>query len=292
MILITGGTGFIGRHLATRLKEAGEEVRVTARGVRRADLPPGIQFVTSNAATGEGLAEAMAGVDKVVHLVAIIREVGTQRFDTVNRQGAENVAQAAQAAGVKHFVHQSALGADPDPTYPYLASKWMGEQAVIRSGLPYTILRPSIIFGPDDEFINTLAKLVRWNLVVPIPGRGNTGFQPLWVEDLVRCIMAVLKDDAYTGRTVELGGPEHLTYKEIVGIVKETMGLRRPYVHIPIGVMRPIVFLMERALPRPPVTTRQLDMLAKDNITDLDSVQKSFGFAPKKLREGIGYVRR
>lgn len=293
MILVTGGTGYIGRRIVARLAEAGETVRVAARGVAPPHLPAAVQFVQADVASGQGLAEAVQGADTVIHLVAIIRERGEQRFDRVNRLGTENVVKAAVAAGVKRFIHQSALGAAPDPAFPYLASKWLGEQAVINSGLDYTIFRPSVVFGEGDKFITTLANLVRASLaVVPIVGAGRTRFQPIWVEDLVTCFMAVLKDGAYSRRILEVGGPEHLTYQEIVDTVKRELGARRLYIHLPLWLMRPVVAVMQAVLPRPPVTTAQLAMLAKDNITDLNSVPAQFGFAPRRLAEGIGYIHR
>lgn len=291
MILVTGGSGFIGRRVVARLAEAGRPVRVLARGQRQADLPQGVERLPGNVATGEGLAEAMEGVERVVHLVAIIRETRGQTFDGVIRGGTERVVEAARAAAVKKLVHVSAIGARDDPTYPYLHAKWRAEQAVMGSGLNYTILRPSIVFGEGDEFINALAALVRGNPLVPIAGEGKTRFQPIWVEDVVTCIVACLEDGSHDGEVVEIGGPEHLTYKEMVDAVQEALGRRRPKLHIPLALMKPLARAMEAVLPRPPVTVEQLKMLALDNVTALDAVPRRFGFQPRPLREGIGYIR-
>lgn len=271
-----------------RLAEGGRGVRALARGQRRADLPAGVETATGNVVSGEGLPEAMAGVERVVHLVAIIREGRGQTFDGVIRRGTERVVEAAVAAGVQKLVYVSAIGARDDPTYPYLVAKWRAEQAVVNCGLNYTILRPSIIFGVGDEFINALAGLAR-RPVVPIAGDGRSKFQPLWVEDLVSCIVASLDGGAHDREIVEVGGPEQFTYEELVDEVMRELGVSRRKVHVPLALMKLLARLMG-VLPRPPVTVEQLKMLALDNVTEPDAVQKAFGFPPRRLADGIGYV--
>jgi len=292
MILVTGGSGFIGRRVTSRLTEDGNSVRVLARGQRRADQPSGVEVVRGDVVSAEGLSEAMSEVEKVVHLVAIIRESGSQTFEAVIRQGTERLVEAAKVAGVSKFVYVSAIGAQDNPYYPYLHAKWAAERAVALSGLKYTILRPSIIFGEGDEFINALAGLVRYNPVVPVAGDGKAKFQPLWVEDLVTCIVACLDEDAHGGQTLEVGGPEHLTYERMLDIVTETLGKSRLKAHVPLAVMRPLAQMMEWVLPKPPVTRDQLKMLALDNITETDSMMLSFGVQPRSLADSLDYIKR
>ena len=292
MILVTGGSGFIGRRVTSRLMEGGNSVRVLARGQRRADQPSGVEVVRGDVVSAEGLSEAMSEVEKVIHLVAIIRESGSQTFEAVIQQGTERLVEAAKVAGVKKFVYVSAIGAQDDPYYPYLRAKWAAERAVALSGLKFTILRPSIIFGEGDEFINALAGLVRYNPVVPVAGDGKTKFQPLWVEDLVTCIVACLDEEAHGGQTLAVGGPEHLTYEEILDIVKEALGKSRIKVHVPLVVMRPLAQMMEWVLPKPPVTRDQLKMLALDNITETDSMMRGFGVQPRSLADSLDYIKR
>ncbi len=292
MILVTGGSGFIGQRVVARLVDGGHKVRVLARGQRRADLPEGGEVAQGSVVSGEGLADAMAGAEKAVHLVAIIRETNDQSFQAVIWRGTERVVEAAKVAGVKKFVYVSAIGAQDNPTYPYLQAKWQAERAVMRSGLNHTILRPSIVFGEGDEFINALAGLVRYNPVVPVAGDGKTRFQPIWVEDLVTCIVACLDEDAHNREVLEVGGPEHLSYDQMLYIVKEALGKSRVKLHVPLAVMRLVAQVMEWVLAKPPVTREQLKMLSLDNVAETDAVTKSFGVQPRRLADSLDYIRR
>lgn len=292
MILVTGGSGFIGRRVVTRLVDRDHKVRVLARGQRRADLPEGVEVTPGSVVSGEGLQEAMTGVEKVVHLVAIIREEGDQTFQAVIWRGTERVVEAAKVAAVKKLVYVSAIGAQDNPRYPYLQAKWQAERAVMRSGLNHTILRPSIVFGEGDEFINALAGLIRYNPLVPVAGDGKTKFQPIWVEDLVTCIVACLDEDAHKGEVLEVGGPDHLTYDQMLDIVKEALGKPRLKLHVPLAVMRPLAQVMEWVLRKPPVTREQLKMLALDNVTETDSMTKNFGVQPRRLGDSLDYIKR
>lgn len=291
MILITGGSGFIGRRVVARAVDGGHKVRVLARGERDADLPEGVEAAQGSVVSGEGLPEAMAEVEKVVHLVAIIRESGDQSFEGVIWRGTERVVEAATVAGVKKFVYVSAIGAQDDPTYPYLQAKWQAERAVTRSGLNHTILRPSIVFGEGDEFINALASLVRYNPLVPVAGDGRAKFQPIWVEDLVTCIVACLDEGAHSGEVLEVGGPEQLSYDEMLDVVKGALGKSRLKLHVPLAVMHPLAQVMEWVLAKPPVTREQLKMLSLDNVTGSDAVTKSFGVQPRRLADSLDYIR-
>jgi len=198
---------------------------------------------------------------------------------------------AAKGAGVKHFLHVSAIGAANNPAYPYLHSKWLGEQEVISSGLPYTILRPSLVFGEGDEFLNTLAGLVRVFPLVPVAGSGQNRFQPIAVADVARCLVLALGRDDLKGKTIEVGGPQQLSYNDLVSIVAQTLGRRRLRLHIPVWLMQLSVSMMQKFQPRPPVTIDQLRMLPVPNVTGLDTVAQTFGFTPKPLEGNIDFVR-
>jgi NADH dehydrogenase len=202
------------------------------------------------------------------------------------------VAEAAARDGVEQFIHLSAIGARDDATYPYLYSKWQGEQAVIQSGVPYTILRPSILFGPGDGFVNVLAGLVRVFPVVPVAGSGKNTFQPMAVEDLARCVAGAAGRADLLGKVIEVGGPDHLSYNDILDAVVRACKTRRLKLHVPSPAVRLAVRLMEALLANPPATTEQLRMLAVPNVAGLKTVEETFGFKPRPLPGNIEYVRK
>ena len=293
MILVTGASGFVGRNVVKALRTRGKEVRCFIRTPSRERVVADyrVEMAYGDILSPSTLKEAMIGVDTVIHLVAIIREKKNENFDLINRRGTELVIQAAKEEGVRHFVHMSAIGAQDNPAYPYLYSKWQGERAVINSGLTYTIFRPSIQFGEGDEFINTLAGVIKAFPLVPVVGSGTVRLQPISVEEVGAMISLVVDDPHFGGRIIEIGGPEHLTYNEILDIVVRTLKVRRLRAHLPVPLMKGVTRIMETVLSNPPATTSQLELLALDNITDIDSVEKTFKFKPRSLEANIGYVR-
>ncbi len=289
-VAVTGGTGFVGIHTVRALKDAGHEVVVVARGTVRQPKGERVTFVRADVTSSPKLAEVFAGCDAVVHLVAVIREKGRQTFDRVNRESTVRVAEAVKEAKVGHLVYQSALGADPDPRFPYLVSKWSAEQAVRESGVPYTTLRPGLIFGPGDGFFTLLTRMMRIEPVIPIAGNGRTLFQPIAVQDVTRCIVLAIERGP-SGRVHEIGGPDQMTYDEIILTIKAELGLHRKLVHVPVPMMMPLAFMMEKVLPNPPVTRDQLRMLSRNNITRVDSVRVAFGFDAMSFADNCDYLR-
>ena len=293
MILVTGSSGFLGRNVVKALRTRGESVRCLVRSPSRAGVVTdyGVELAYGDVLDPASLKNAMRGVDAVVHLVAIIRERGRNTFDRINRQGTESVVQVARDEGVRHLVHVSAIGVQENQAYPYLYSKWLGEQEVIRGGVAYTIIRPSILFGPGDEFINTLAGVVKSFPVAPVAGDGRVRFQPISVEEVGGIVSLVAGNPHFGGRIIEVGGPDHLTYNEILDIIARTLGVRRVKVHLPAPLMGLLTRVMEAVIPNPPATTSQLEMLSLDNVTDLDSVVRNFRMRPRPLEGNIGYIR-
>lgn len=288
-IVITGGSGFVGTHLTRAFAEDGHQVTVISRGTKRRPRRANVSFVKADLTSSPVLVDAFGGSDVVINLIAVIRERGKQTFEAVNADVSRRVADAAREARVPHLIHQSALGADPDPRYPYLASKWQGEEYARGSGVPFTIFRPSTIFGPGDGFFTLLARLVKLNPVVPIAGDGSALFQPIAIEDLVRCYRIAIERGP-AGRVYELGGPEHLTYEELVLTIKRGLRLYRFTAHVPVRMLLPPAFLMDKLLRRPPVTPGQLRLLERDNITRLDSVSAAFHFRPLRFADNLDYL--
>lgn len=295
-ILITGITGFVGSHLAKELAAQGHAVRglvrePNARGHLDSSVP--VEFVTGDVTRPETLPVALQGIDAVVHLVAIAYESGGATYDGINAQGTRNVVQAAYAANVKRFVQQSALAADSKSPYAYLRSKGAGEDAVRASQLDWTIIRPSVLVGPEDEFANALARwLVITPLVFPLVGDGQARFQPLWIQDMVKIISRVLNEPRTIHQSCEVGGPEHLTYEAIVKQILIVLQRKRLLLKVPIPLMRPVIQLMQTVLPKPPATTSLLELLNVDNTTQLDAVERNFGFQPRQFAKVITYLER
>ena len=293
-VMVTGATGFLGRRVVQTLLDRGKDVRCLVRSpgaeamfdLDRVDVHYG--SVTDPAS----LRAAFYDLDEVVHLVAVIQEKGGATFFRINVEGTRNVLEAAKDAGVRRFVHLSAIGAQENPAMRYLYSKWVAEQLVFSSGVPYTILRPSLIFGEGDEFMNALAGLVRTMPVVPVIGNGKNEFQPVSVDDVAQCVANAVDNPRLRNRRVEIGGPQRLTYDQIVDDVAFTMSSKRWKLHIPVALMRFPVWLTEKLYSKPPVTKDQLAMLQVPNYPDSDSVQRTFGFTPKAVRGNITYVRR
>lgn len=282
-VLVTGATGFVGRGIIPALLESGHSVRALARGVREGSLPKGVEVVRGSVADEAQVRAAAEGMDACVHLVAVIVERGEQTFEAVNVLGTQNLARACADAGVRRFVHLSALGAAHDDRFPYLHSKWLGEEAVRVGGMDWTILRPSALFGPGAGFFKPIVWTLRWMPVYPLPNGGRTRFQPLAIEDLAACVVRAL-DGASARESVDLGGPEILDFRAMVEVVMEALGKRRKLMSIPLFAARPFAFV--QGLRREPlVTNQQLDMVVLDNTCDLDSTVRAFGVKPRGMRD-------
>ena len=292
-VLVTGPTGFLGRRVVQKLIDHSYQVRCLVHSPGRERMFPqgSVDVYYGDINNADALASAMQGVDQVIHLVAVIRENCAATYDSINRQGTENVVAAAKAAGsVQQFVHISAVGAVDNPEFPYLQSKWQGEHAVAGSGIPYTIIRPSIVFGPGDEFINSLAALVRLFPLVPVIAGGRNRLQPIWVDDLAQCIALSLSRHDLQGHTLELGGPEQLSYNQVTSVVAQAMGKRRLRLHVPMWIMKINVTLMQAVMTRPPINKEMLNMMRVRNVAELGMVEQTFGFSPAPLAGNISFV--
>jgi NADH dehydrogenase len=299
MILVTGASGNIGNNLVRRLVELNQPVRALVHhpataGARLADIRDRIEIVQGDVTRPDTLAPAMEGVTAVVHLVAVAIEQRRGDYERINTQGTVNVVAAAKAAGVRRMIYLSQNWADSASPYRFLASKGRAQEVVAASGLEWTALRPSVIWGPQDEFANVQARLIKLTpLIFPIVGDGQAKFQPVWVGDVVEVVARCLDDESTIGQEYALGGPEALTYAEIVRRVLKALGARRLTVNVPVPVLRPVVKLMEIALPNPPATTALLDMLKVENTVERNALIEVFGISPRPFTpENLGYMRQ
>jgi NADH dehydrogenase len=271
VVTVFGGSGFIGRHLIGRLARQGWTVRVAVRRPSRAGFlkPMGDvgQITPIRAPIQDRIAvdSAVAGADAVINLVGVLFERGAQTFDAVHALGAQAVATAAAAAGVERLVQISALGADLQGTADYARSKGAGEAAVRAAFPSAVILRPSVVFGPEDGFFNRFAMIARISPVLPLIGGGGTRFQPVYVGDVADAIATCLGDAACAGRTFELGGPHVYTFKELMELLLRQIHRRRFLVPWPFALaeLQSVFFEM---LPAPPLTRDQVRMLRSDNV--------------------------
>jgi NADH dehydrogenase len=290
MIVITGAAGYIGSHLARRLVQDGKPVRVMVHNRRRAEEEGRLAGLTVEWAEGdvnrpESLEQAFQGASAVIHTVAIAIEKGGRTYEQINYQGTVNAVEAAKATGVRRFINMSQLGADSRLPYRFLASKGRAQEYAAASGLDWTAFRPSVVWGPEDEFANTFARLVPLTpLIFPIIGDENARFEPVWVEDVATSFAAALEDDTTIGREFELGGPEVLTLEEIERRTLRAIGARRWMIRFPMPLLRVIVTLMETLMPNPPVTRSLLELLAVSNVTE-DNAIRRFVPHPRPFKE-------
>lgn len=271
VITVFGGSGFIGRHLVQRLARRGWIIRVAVRRPDKALFlkPLGdvgqITPIAASLAHPRSVQAAVAGADAVVNLVGILYERGRQRFATVHAEGARLVAEAAKAAGVKRLVHMSALGVDRYSPSEYARSKAAGEAAASIAFPAVTIVRPSVVFGPEDQLFNRFAALARISPVLPLVGGGNTRFQPVFVGDVADAIAEMLETDAARGRTYELGGPRVYTLREIMELTLQVTNRKRFLMPMPFWLASFQAAFLE-LLPVPPLTRDQVRLLQRDNL--------------------------
>jgi len=302
-ILVTGASGFVGGHVVPALLGAGHRVVALVRGDSAGETVLGrvatedrsrVELRRGDVGQPATLGAALAGVDAVVHLVALPRDFNRGAdLRRVNTEGTRAVVAAMHGAGVGRLVHMGAMGVVNDPALHYASSKAKGEAAVADSGLEWTILKPSLQFGPGDGFFNIIAGLVRLSPgIVPVPGDGSARFQPIHVDDVARVVVAALADTSTVGGTFELGGPRYWTYREITREVLRALGKRRVILPMPVPLIRLVAATAELVHLPFPVATDQLRQLRLDNIGPLGLVVARFGFEPRPMEGALGYLRR
>lgn len=289
MIFITGAAGFVGGHLVDYLLSRKLRFRCLVRSSVKAEglSLKGAETVIGDVTRRETLSGALGPDDIVVHLVGIIEEKGGATFSSVHVEGTANLVAEARKAGVSHFFYQSALGADRGSWSGYLRTKALAEEIVTGSGLGFTIFRPSLIIGPWDGFTKKITDMLKLSPVLPIPGEGGSKFQPIYIRDWLKCIGKVLDAPGQYKSAYDIGGPEHLTYRQIVKAMSEAMGYSKPEIKIPMGLMRFSASLLGMVLPSPPVTPDQLRLLDMDNVCDPQAVERYFGFSPMRLEDAL-----
>lgn len=283
-VFLTGATGFVGRNMLKRLLAEGHSVRALVREPEKAGAlkEAKVEPVAGDVVDGPGLDQGMQGCDAVIHMVGIIVEKGRNTFERVHHIGTRNVVEAAKLAGIKRFILMSALGVRADGPAAYQTTKWKGEEELRRSGIPYCILRPSLIFGEGDGFVTQMMETMRSApLFRPVPGNGKPKFRPVFIDDVTTCFARALTAEAATNQTVELGGADELTLNEVLSEIARCAGVRKPAVHVPMPLMFAGAAVAQTLLKNPPVTVDQLKMLREGSTCDVGPMTRIFGVKPR-----------
>jgi len=290
-IFVAGGTGFLGGHLLKELQAGGDSVRLLAHS--RNTLEEDVDLVTGDITLPESFEQNLKGCDAVINLVGIIREFPSKgiTFKRLHVQATANLLAATQKSGVRRYLQMSALGTRSDAVSDYHKTKWEAEELVRGSALEWTIFRPSLIFGPEDAFVNMLAAQLRLAPVMPVIGSGSYRLQPIHADDVARCFAMALKMPETAGQHYNLCGNDRLSYEELLDMTAAVMGRAKPFKpHFPLGLMKRIIPILQN-IPQFPITMDQLQMLLEESVCD-GAWKKTFRFEPRGFKEGIGeYLR-
>ncbi len=287
MILITGATGYIGQHLVRRLVERGERPRGLVRDPQKAArLFPGVEMelVRGDTTDPASLAEAVHGVETIVHaafMTADRKQSPGNYYAATNVEGTANLITAAEAAGVKRVIEISGLGTRPDKPGSYMQGRYLAEKQLKESSLDWTIIQPSVLFGKDAPFIKGLSDLIQSSPVVPLIGGGKIMFQPIYIEDVVSVVLWTLdQPERSSKQTFTIGGPAYYSFTQIIDALLHSQHKTRLKAPMPLPLAGVGAAVMEAVLPKPPLTKAAMALFTFDNTTDLNSVERQFGFTP------------
>jgi NADH dehydrogenase len=296
MILVTGATGFIGRTLIRHLFETGREVRVLIRPSRRSPrLPKGVpvEVAVVSLADERAIRAALRDIDVIFHLAGTESQGRNANLLGVDMRGTENLARVAAEVGVKRMIYLSHIGAGRSSAYPVFKAKGIAEEHMRRSGVPHTIFRTSLIFGPEDHFTTSLARLLQMAPVFfPLPASTRTVVQPLWVEDLVTVMLWSLENEEAINQTYEIGGSEYFTLRQIVEIIMQVTQRPRVLYELPPVVLRAMIVTLESFMPHYPISSFWLDYISVSRTCPVDNLPRLFGLMPARFTYRLDYLKR
>ena len=296
-VLVTGATGLVGIHTCRELSKNGWQIRALIRDPAKAAMVLGqlpVEFRVGDVRDASSLRSSLNGCGAVVHLAAIAIEKSTEKYTETNTAATERLISAARAENVQRIIYMSQNGADSRSKFPFLHSKGVAQDSVKTSGLRWTVLRPSVIFGPEDQFVNVLARLIRLTpKVFPLPGGGKARFQPISADDVARVVRLSLEKKDTLHQSYDIGGAVPLTLREMTERILTAMGTHRKLVPVSVRMLRPIVAIAQRLLPNPPVTSGLLDLLALDNTVTNNALTEHFKVVPIPFAaDELQYLRR
>jgi len=296
MILVTGATGFIGRALVRHLSQAGQQVRVLLRPSPRSPrIPKGVPVEVAVVSLNDerGVRAALRGVDHIYHLASATSQGRRGNLLTTDIEGTRNLANASRDAGIQRLIYLSHIGADRASAFPVQKAKGIAEEHIRKSGVPHTIIRSSIVFGPEDGFTTTIAGLLRVvPFIFPIPSDGRTLIQPLWVEDLVTALVWTLDNPETINQTYEVGGGEYFTVRQVLETVMNVTHARRLLVPLPPPYMRSLVVMLDSFVPNFNISTYWLDYAAVNRTCSVDNLPRTFGLMPARFAYRLDYLAR
>lgn len=295
MILVTGGTGFIGRNLVKSLVDSGQQVRILLKPSNESPkFPKGIavEVAISSLTDTQGIRAALKGITEVYHLAGAERKGTAGDLNNVDVEGTKTLVDAARQSKLERIYFLSHHGAARASAYPVMKAKAIAENWIINSSIPYTIVRTGAVFGPGDQFTEPLLRLVR---LFPgfffIPGKGDNLLQPIWIDDLIQSLRLLQQDPKTVNRNYSLGGMEALTYRRIVELILEKTGKNRRIVSVTPAYLRTFSLWVNQLYPKFPVSIFWLDHMAEDRTTNLDSLPRQFGIMPNRFHTNLGYLK-
>ncbi len=296
MILVTGATGFIGRALVRHLFESGRETRVLIRPSRRSPRLPKsvpVEVAVVSLSDERAVRAALKDVDVIIHLAGAESHGRNADLQTVDMQGTENLARVAADAGVKRFIYVSHIGASRSSGFPVFKAKGIAEEHIRRSGVPHTIFRSSVVYGPEDHFTTNLARLLQVSPVFfPLPGSSRTVIQPLWVEDLVTVLLWSLDDEATLNQTYEIGGSEFFTVRQVVETLMQVTRHHRALFELHPVFLRALIVTLETFIPNYPASSFWLDYISINRTCAVDNLPRHFGLMPARFTYRLDYLKR
>lgn len=295
VILVTGGSGFIGQVVVRHLNEAGHEVRLLLHPRRQTPrLPRGVPVEVALTGLNDrrGLRAALQQVSAIIHLAGSEWEGGNADLVQTDIEGTRTLAEVAKEAGVEHFIYLSHLGAASNSAFPVMRAKGLAEESIRSSGVPFTIVRSAIVFGPGDHFTVPLARVIHQiPFVFPVPAM-RTVIQPLWVEDLAACLSWTILMPQLKGQTIEIGGGEYFSFSEIMETIFQAMQVRRRLVPLSLPVLRALLILASYSFPHFPFSTFWLDYISVNRTCPVENITRIYGLMPARFAYRLEYLVR